>query len=203
LDGAWSSYEGGKPKSDDGTLKVISEFSKRAGKVGVNVVYESRYIWWNESDKRNYQLTLIDKLINTPYYVLVKDADEIMQIQNGRDNLWIKRDMVEWSKTGNDVGLLDGYSYNSDENMQSVRLLPSHNKLHYYSEKYMILHDSEHGVVMDYNPPAKIDKRRCFKFSSIIIINKWNLRARERMFKKLKQYDDNDLTKSTECTFHV
>ena len=201
-DGAWANYGGGTAKSTDGTREIINNFKKRAEKVGVKVIYESRGIWSHESTKRNFQLKEIDKLVKTPYYVLVKDGDEFFHFMSGRQSLWLKRDMVEWMKTPNDVGIINTNSYNSDIDMLGVRLFPSTNKIHYYTEKPMILHDVDHELVMDYNVDTfKINTKRCFKFASFILINRWNIRNKDRIQEKFGYLHEQDNDINTKCKF--
>ncbi|MHA2092850.1 MAG: glycosyltransferase family A protein [Candidatus Kariarchaeaceae archaeon] len=191
MDGAWEHYSGGTPESNDGTLEIISEFRKKAKAIGIEVIYESKDladnggIWRNQGEKRNSQLKAIDDIIDEPYYILIKDGDEFVHFLNGRQSIWIKRDMVEWQKTSNDVGILRTNSFNSDIDLWGARFLPSTNKVHYYSEKPMIIHDTEHKVVMNYNTNGfGINNSRCFKFASLMFINHWNKRNFDRVVKK-------------------
>ena len=202
VDGAWKGYEGGTAQSNDGTLEIIHNFKKKAEAVGILVIYDSRGVWSHESVKRNYQLKAIDKIVKTPYYILVKDGDEFFHFLNGRQSLWLKRDMVEWQKTQNDAGIISAYSYNSDIEMMGMRLFPSTNKLHYYTEKPMILHDENHKLVMDYNVPTfKMNMDRVFKFASFILINRWNIRNKDRIQEKYGYLDDQDPNIKNECRF--
>ena len=202
VDGAWDGYVQGTAQSNDGTLEIIHNFKRKAEAIGVKVIYDSRGVWSHESVKRNYQLKAIDKIVKTPYYIMIKDGDEFIHFMNGRQSLWLKRDCIEWQKTQNDVGILDGYSYNSDINMPSIRFFPSTNKCHYYTEKPMIVHDSNHELVMDYNVPTfKMNGERVFKFASFILINRWNVRNKDRIQNKYRYLKNQDPNVANECRF--
>ena len=200
MDGAWEGYKGGKGESDDGTIEIVLDFMKKARKIGVEVIYESGDyansggIWKDQSEKRNAQLDAIDDIVDTPYYVFVKDGDEFFHFLSGKQNLWLKRDMIEWIKSHNNVGIVNANSWWYDEEMLGVRFFPSERRVHYYTERPMVVHDDIHDVVMDYNTEVRrMNNGRVFKFGSIMLINYWNLRNKDRIHKKenyiTKQHD--------------
>jgi len=191
MDGAWVGYPNGEGESTDGTIDIVLEFIDKMKNTGVQVVYESKDgavdggIWNNESEKRNAQLSAINDIIDDPYYILIKDGDEFFQINNGRPNMWLKRDMVEWTKDDHNVGIISTYAYYSDWAMHGARFLPP--DVHYYTEKPMIIHDKDCNEIMNYNQDVMtVNNERCFKYSSLNLINHWNMREEERIYGKLK-----------------
>lgn len=205
MDGAWGGYPNGTAESTDGTIEIVLDFMKKAKKVGIEVIYESKDltdggIWKNESDKRNAQLEAIDDIVDTPYYIMIKDGDEFFHFLSGKQNLWLKRDMVEWLESPRNVGIINANSWWYDEEMLGVRLFPSRNKIHYYTGRPMLLHDVDHNVVMDYNKDTySVNSGRCFKFGSIMFINHWNVRNKERIYKKTSYLNNQD--GKDECRF--
>lgn len=191
MDGAWQGG-GDSVKSTDGTIEIIDEFRKKVTPFGISVIYENNneQVWLNESVKRNVQLDKINHMCPQPHYTLVKDGDEFVHFHSGRQNLWIKRDMVEWIKSPANVGIINTNAWYFDKNMWGARFLPA--GVHYYSEKPMIIHDEQHQIIMNYNEgEVKVNPKRCFKFLSLMFINKWNLRDNERIFSKLKYLDED------------
>ena len=109
LDGAWT-HTNGSIKSTDNTINIINKFKTKAEKIGVKVVYETHpenQIWSSEPEKRNYQFDSIRKLIPTPNYIIVKDGDEFFHHMSGRQNTWLKKDLVEWIKYPANLGLIN------------------------------------------------------------------------------------------------
>jgi len=187
-DGAWEKFEGGHWQSTDKTVGIILEFMEKAKAVGIQVIYEAEpyhNIWQNQGAKRNSQLNMIHARVNPdPHYILVKDGDEFFHFLSGRQNLWLKRDMVEWMKTSVNVGILNTHAFNNDIDMLGARFLPS--DVHYSDSKPMVIHDRDHNIVMDYNASnLSINNSRCFKFVSMMLINHWNTRTQDRVFAKV------------------
>jgi hypothetical protein len=201
LDGAWKNYPNGTAKSTDKTIEIIEKFKEEVGD-RVEVVYESKDLWNNQGEKRNYQLDRIHDIVKNPYYILVKDADEFFHFPSGKQNMWLKRDMVEWQKTQNDVGIINTHAWYFDNDMWGARLFPSTNRVHYFTKRSMVVHDTNHNIVMDYNPNTlSLDKNRIFKFNSFMFINKWNLRNKERVHAKAKYMSKYKDVEHKECEY--
>lgn len=194
LDGAWEKFEDGSIGSTDKTIEIVSKFMVEAKKYDIDVVYENNpknTLWANQGEKRSYQLDSIKKYYKGKrHYTLVKDGDELFHFLSGRQNIWLKRDFVEWFDKPINIGLLNANSYYGDTNMWGVRLFPSNIPIHYATNRSMVIHDKDHNVVCDYNPETfKVDNSKCFKFADFILINQWTTRPARRINQK-KSYID-------------
>lgn len=187
LDGAWRGG-GDSYISTDKTRDVVRKFSKKHPEILVWLVNEpDGKLWLSEPVKRNYQLQHIESLFKqVPYYVIVKDGDELFHFTTGRKNLWLAKMFEEQN---GQVGLVDAYGWNSDVKMIGVRFIPSHKNIHYYTGKIMTVHDADCNLIMDYNPNRQFVSRECFLFESFVLINKWNLRHSVRIEEKLLSDD--------------
>jgi hypothetical protein len=189
LDGAWENFEGGY-QSNDNTLEIINNFRDRAEKIGIKVIYEKHpenKIWESEPIKRNYQLKRIREIFgDKPYYNLVKDGDEFFHHLSGRQSTWMKKDLIEWIKYEQNIGLMNCNAFYSDISLMTPRLLPSTRNLHYYTGKSMVFHDENHNLVADFNPNIRNsgDPKLCFVYQNMMIINKFTIRNKKRQLDK-------------------
>ena len=166
--------------------QIIDRFREKVKPFGIQVIYESnpdKTIWKSEPVKRNYQLDRIRHTFGkNPYYVIIKDGDEIFHHLSGRINTWLKKDLTDWIKYENNIGLMNANAYYSDISLMTPRMFPSTRKIHYYTGKSMVLHDENHNLISDYNPSVRNsgDPRLCFAYHSIILINKFTIRNKQR-----------------------
>ena len=189
-DGAWLGYKNGTAQSTDKTIEIIKRFTTKAAKVGVEVIYESKDVWQNESEKRNWQLNRIHEIMTTPYYVFVKDGDEFLHFPSGRQNVWAKRELLPFLDQPTNLGLVYCYAWYSDITNPTARFFPSKNRAHYYTGRPMTIHDKDHVVIMDYNRETMLaHKGRCFIFYQLALINYWTIRNEERVYTKQKYLD--------------
>ena len=208
LDGAWKNFEGGY-QSNDNTLEIINNFRDRAEKIGVKVIYEKHpenEIWESEPVKRNYQLKRIREIFgDKPYYNLVKDGDEFFHHLSGRQNSWLKKDLVEWIKYEQNIGLINFNAYYSDISLLTPRLFPSTRNLHYYTGKSMVVHDENHNIISDYNPSVRNsgDPKLCFVYQSMMMINKFTIRNKQRQLDKIPFVDYIESQKGNEPCTHT
>lgn len=183
LDGAWTHTEG-EYKSTDNTVKIIDKFRKE--NPSIQVIYEThpnKEKWFSEPVKRNYQFDQIRSIFgDNPFYILIKDGDEMFHHTSGRQNTWIKKDLVEWIKYENNIGLINSNAWYSDISLLTPRLFPSTRKCHYYTGKSMVIHDENHNIISDYNPKVRNsgDPKLCFVYQSTILINKFTIRNKAR-----------------------
>lgn len=190
LDGAWNKFKG-KHESTDRTKEIIENFRQKVIPLGIDVIYESNpdgKIWESEPIKRNYQFQRIREIYGKyPYYVIIKDGDEIFHHLSGRVNSWLKKDLVEWIKYDNNIGLMNANAWYSDISLLTPRLFPSTRKLHYYTGKSMVIHDENHNIISDYNPNIRNsgDPRFCFVFQNMMFINKYTIRNKQRQKDKM------------------
>ena len=210
LDGAWQNFKGDY-QSNDKTLEIIKDFTERAKKIDIQVIYEKHpknKIWESESIKRNYQLDRIREIFgvdNVPYYNILKDGDEFFHHLSGRQNSWLKRFFIDGFNRSDNIGLINANAYYSDIGMYAPRLFPSNRKLHYYTGKSMVIHDENHNIVADYNPTIRNsgDPRICFKYQSIMIVNKFTIRNKQRQKDKIPFIKHIESQKGNiPCTFN-
>ena len=190
LDGAWNNYDGGY-QSNDNTIEIINNFKDRVKEIGIKVIYEKHpenKIWESEPIKRNYQIKRIKELFgDKPYYNIVKDGDEIFHHLSGRQNSWLKKDLVEWIKYDQNIGLINCNAHYSDISLLTPRMFPSTRDLHYYTGKSMVIHDENHNIVSNYNPDVRNsgDPKLCFVYQSMMLINKFTIRNKQRQMDKI------------------
>lgn len=188
LDGAWCNGGKREPISTDRTFEIIKEFQK---KTDIPIYIESHPtndFWSSEGEKRNYQLKQIEKLFpDKKAYAFIKDADEILLANNGRETYWLKGSLSGWYP---DVALLTAYAYNSSVGGDGCRFIPLEFGIHYYTEKTMIIHDAVHNTIIDYNSDDNSKTNvnqithQIFNFSSYRLINMWQKRSKERLKEK-------------------
>jgi hypothetical protein len=189
LDGAWKNFKGSS-QSTDRTIEIIKDFTDRAATIGIKVIYEKHpedKIWESEPVKRNYQLDRVRELFPKLHYNIIKDGDEIFHHMSGRQNSWLKKDLVQWIKTENNIGLINCNAWYSDISLFTPRMFPSTRRLHYYTGKSMIIHDENHNIISDYNPTVRNsgDPKLCFVYQSMMLINKFTVRNKERQKDKI------------------
>ena len=187
LDGAWE--HGGKTiNSTDATKSIIMDFKKRTGIDVIFVENPLGRLWKSESEKRNWQLKDIEQRFGqTPYYVLVRDGDEMIRWTTGRNSTWLKKDLLQWYKEKQNVGIINTYAYNSDySTMQGIRLIPSGRGIHYYTERSMVIHDGNCNLLLNYNPSEGMqgDPTSVFMYQSFFFVNLWNMRNEKRLDEK-------------------
>lgn len=190
LDGAWKN--GGKtPNTTDNTFNLIEEFKKITD---IPIIVESHPTgdyWESEGEKRNYQLKRVEELYpNQKAYAFIKDCDETIESNTGRQTYWIKGSFSGWYP---DIGLLSAFGYNSSAGGEGARFIPLGFGIHYYTEKTMIIHDATCTTIVDYNndmidPHTKTritqGLHNIFNFSSYRLINRWNIRNKDRLKEK-------------------
>jgi len=201
LDGAWELFGDGWWQSTDKTVSIINEFRKKAEKIGVKVIYEcnpNHSIWENQAIKRNYQTDRIAELVKSPHYILIKDGDEVFKFLNGRENNWLKKDMVNWIKLDANVGLMNTFALHSDKGGMGVRFIPSKRPLHWHTGKNMVVHDKDHNLIMNYNiGQMESDPTKCFLYGSAILVNYWGMREPDKMSKKVDYIKTREKNKDT------
>lgn len=207
LDGAWDKFKGGY-ESTDRTKSIVDEFRKKVEPLGIKVIYETnpeKSIWKSEPVKRNYQLERIKNLFGKyPYYIIVKDGDEVFHHLSGRINTWIKKDLIKWIKYEQNIGLINCNAHYSDISLLTPRMFPSTRDLHYYTGKSMIIHNENHNVISDYNPDVRNsgDPKLCFVYQSMMLINKFTIRNKQRQMDKIPFVKYIESQKGTdECEF--
>jgi hypothetical protein len=186
LDGAWEKQGNGSPVSTDDTPEIIYRFQQRHPEI--QVIYEvPKSLWKSEPEKRNYQLDRIRKMFNEPYYVIVKDGDEFFHHTSGRQNSWLKKDLKQWIDLPDNIGLINCNAWYSDISLLTPRMFPSSRRLHYGTQKSMILHDENHSIVADYNPRVRNsgDPKICFVYQSMILVNRYTIRNEQRKKEKI------------------
>jgi hypothetical protein len=200
LDGPWKHYD--RRIDNSKTLDIINKFT--VDHPEIRVVYETREYWESEPIKRNYQFTSIAEIFKGPYYVIIKDGDEFFHHLSGRQNSWLKKDLVEWIKYDNNIGLITCNAWYSDISLLVPRMFPSTRPVHYYTGKSMVIHDENHNIISDYNPTVRNsgDPKLCFVYQTMILINKYTLRDKERAEAKIKfvKYIESQNT-SKECIY--
>ncbi len=183
LDGAWE-HGGTTPNSTDRSHEIAMNFAKKHGVDLIWVDNPHDRLWKSESEKRNYQLKDIEKRYpDSKYYVLVRDGDELIRWTSGRNSTWMKKDLVDWHKSSQNVGIINTYAYHSDfSTMQGIRLIPSGSGIHYYTGRGMVVHDGECGLLLNYNPREGMqgNPERVFIYQSFFFVNLWNIRNEER-----------------------
>ena len=203
LDGAWE-MGGDSINSTDKTKQIVLDFAKTSP---IPVIFEENpheRLWETESEKRNYQLKRIKEKFGTKCYALVRDGDEIIRSSTGRNNIWLKKDLVNWYP---DIGLILTYAYHSDiVSMIGARIIPMGEGIHYYSERSMIIHDRNCDLLLNYNPNEgnKGNTERNFVYQSIFFVNLWNIRTSKRLDDKSQfaDFQSTQIHNNGKCTYH-
>ncbi len=203
LDGAWE-HGGSSAHSTDRTYDIVMEFSKRHPDIQIHYeTHPNNLIWESEPVKRNYQLKRIEYLYgDKPYYVLVKDGDEILKFNSGKVDQWFKNDLIMWYPMEQNVGLIRAYAYNSQKSGLGVRLIPSKHGIHYYTEESMKVHDKRCNLLMDYNPDREQgNASRLFVWDNVFFVNYWNKREENRLREKhtFDLFRDTQIQASGQC----
>lgn len=189
LDGAWENSGAKSPISTDRSFEIIEEFRKKTDIPIILEHYPEKSWWKSEGEKRNHQLKLIQKMFDgTKTYAFIKDCDEVLMANTGRQTFWIKGSFANWYP---DIGLLTTYGYNSSIGGDGARFIPLGFDIHYYTEKTMVIHDKDHNILVDYNGDngnrqitVNQGKHQIFNFNSYRLINNWNIRNKNRMREK-------------------
>lgn len=204
LDGAWE-QGGDSINSTDKTKQIVMDFAKTSP---IPVIFEENphdRLWQSESEKRNYQLTQIEKKFGVNCYALVRDGDEIIRSSTGRNNIWLKKDLIDWYP---DVGLIPTFAYHSDKaSFIGARLIPMGQGIHYYSERSMIVHDNNCDLLLNYNPNEgnKGNTERNFIYQSLFFVNLWNIREGKRLDDKMHfaDFQATQINNNGECKFKI
>ena len=94
LDGGWE-HGVNAIQSDDKTFEIVMNFGQKTGIDIIWVKNPHNKLWSSEPEKRNYQLQDIQKRFGgSPYYVLIRDGDEVIRFSTGRNSVWLKKDLV-------------------------------------------------------------------------------------------------------------
>ncbi len=180
LDGAW--IDGGDSGvSTDNTKSIIEKFAKEHPEIKVVFEQPDHKVWKTQPEKRNHQLYRIEQIWGKAY-TIVKDGDEMIKFNSGRENIWFKKELVQMFPA---VGIINSYAYNSEIPMLGARIIPTRQGIHYDSERNMVIHDKDCNVICDYNLNQQyVQKKSCFDINYLFYVNYWNARNLKRMEKK-------------------
>jgi len=201
LDGAWK-YGGTSPNSSDKTDRIIETFAHacQSNYPELEIFFaHSSDIFESESAKRNHQLKLIDGIYGgEDYYAFVIDGDEEIRFPNGVVELWLRDYLKEQN---NRCGLVTTYAYNQQKGGKILRFIPGNQGIHYHTGKSMCLHDKNCEMITDYTPGIEWINKQCFEVTDFFIMNKWNIRNKERQIEKDKFWQHQQATPEIKCTY--
>jgi len=197
LDGAWENSGYSEINSTDRTEAIIQMIDDKYGE-DVRIIYEkSDHIFRNPSEKRNYQLELIDNTFEEPYTIFWIDDDEEIRFRSGIEEIWIK----EVCKMLTRPAIIDTYAYNSNDKMLTGRLIPSGQGIHWHSEQAMCLHDNNCEVIINWTPKQNAFSGQLLALNELYIVNRWNRRNQETLQKReaFNLHEKKELEKMLPC----
>lgn len=194
MDGSWKNSGMHNDFSTDKTMEILAHFK---GNHSIQVFYDAAYnpthgSWFNESQKRNTQLKLIEKLFGKDTWVLVIDDDEILEPLGGIPLIFkpFLEDQLYPLGTIRTISPPPGPQLADCQVMFTPRLIKLGEGIHYHTETNMHLHREYCITICDYhNEHNGIRHKTIFDTPNVQVKNLWMLRNKERLLKKKIYYD--------------
>jgi len=163
--------------STDKTCDIVADFGLSQIPV---LIRPATKLYLSESEKRNYQLQLIDEQEKDDYWVFVLDGDEILEYSvEPRQDVHLKQYLGQKDEVG--MVLSEGYGFSGQR--FTARFIRGRHGIHYHTGTTQCIHDSKCRMISDYKNDV-METTKVFPMTQFKLVNYWTMKGRQRIMEK-------------------